>query len=202
MFKQAIIEIMPDKYYHRYLIKKNEEYWCKHDKIFIHIPKNAGWSVSHELYGKFLGHIPVNSILKYRNRNNIKKEFYGIYRDPVKRFISAVNYSRLGSSQSASSFRYFGSKYYTQCSIDLLLDRLMSSKETSIDPVFQSQSFYCLDQSGNQSVLLSSIEKYTNHTKKNVSVINDNISEEIFGNDKIFNKVKNLYAKDFELDIQ
>lgn len=73
--------------------------WLSQAAIFIHVPKAAGFSISHALYGKALGHIRAKDIQRYA-----KPEFdccfkFAFVRHPVSRYISALSYIRENHSE-------------------------------------------------------------------------------------------------------
>lgn len=73
--------------------------WLSQAAIFVHVPKAAGFSISHALYGKALGHIRARDIQRYT-----KPEFdccfkFAFVRHPVSRYISALSYIRENYSE-------------------------------------------------------------------------------------------------------
>jgi len=70
--------------------------------VFIHIPKNAGTSVSQCIYGKAIQHLTYDQIVNTFGRNFIeRREVFAFIRDPLDRFVSAINYLATNGSVDA-----------------------------------------------------------------------------------------------------
>jgi predicted O-methyltransferase YrrM len=64
--------------------------------LFIHIPKAAGTSVAHALYGRQIGHIPLREWESWYPRSIRRLEIFTIVREPVERFLSAFWFLKRG----------------------------------------------------------------------------------------------------------
>ena len=64
--------------------------------LFIHIPKAAGTSVAHALYGRQIGHIPLREWASQYPRSIRRLEIFTIVREPVERFLSAFWFLKAG----------------------------------------------------------------------------------------------------------
>lgn len=119
--------------------------------IFIHVPKNAGTTISTALYG---GHIGHRSALFYQACD---PEFYrthpsfALTRDPLSRFLSAFAFARKGggpevrmSQRATQAVRGFE----TPLDYAHHLAALSHAQRAGIDPVFRSQASYLCDGHG------------------------------------------------------
>ncbi|MEG3166245.1 sulfotransferase family 2 domain-containing protein [Sphingomonas sp. PB2P19] len=115
------------------------------DVLFIHVPKNAGTSVSMALYGQTITHDTM------RYYESVAPDFVAsaitvaIVRDPVERFVSAFRFAKSGGAhrQVSAPFR---STYANFASIDDALDHLeQQGNPFAIDHIFRSQSWYLTD---------------------------------------------------------
>lgn len=77
--------------------KKKEFLVNESDKfLFIHIPKNAGTSIASGLGFEVTSHIKAFEIKKRYGADYLNKRFsFSIIRNPIDRFISLYNYSRM-----------------------------------------------------------------------------------------------------------
>jgi len=64
--------------------------------LFVHIPKNAGTSISHALYGKEIGHHPISWYRERFPHTMTQLPSFAIIRDPVTRFLSAFLFLKNG----------------------------------------------------------------------------------------------------------
>jgi len=117
--------------------------------LFIHIPKNAGTSVSHALYGEQIKHATIRYYGKVARRMLWNTTSFAILRDPVARFLSAFNYARNGGSADVGIAAPFRDRYMAFQSVDDALDHLEGAADIyQIDHIFRPQSWYITDRAG------------------------------------------------------
>ncbi|MBL7234662.1 sulfotransferase family 2 domain-containing protein [Komagataeibacter oboediens] len=120
--------------------------------LFIHIPKNAGTSITHALYGMNVGH---ETIRYFQRRMHDLTDFpsFAILRDPVQRFMSAYRYARAGGSSSRHVAHGFRATYMAFGGIDDALDHITHARSPySIDHIFRPQTWYLTDTHGHIGV--------------------------------------------------
>ena len=117
--------------------------------LFIHIPKNAGISISHSLYGGQVGH---QSIRYYQAvAPDIVKRLprFAVVRDPVERFLSAFRFAKTGGTRDQPMMGLFAERYMAMRDVDELLDHLEASPSPyHFDYVFRPQSWFITDRRG------------------------------------------------------
>ncbi|UAK23338.1 sulfotransferase family protein [Sphingomonas nostoxanthinifaciens] len=116
--------------------------------LFIHIPKNAGQSVSHALYGMQVKHA---SIRYYRRAapDLARLPSFAILRDPVERFASAYHYARQGGHPDNRITPGFFRIYSRFGGVDDALDHVEAARSVyDVDHVFRPQSWYVTDRHG------------------------------------------------------
>ena len=120
--------------------------------LFIHIPKNAGTSITHALYGMNVGH---ETIRYFQRRMHGLTDFpsFAILRDPVQRFMSAYRYARAGGSSSRHVAHGFRATYMAFGGIDDALDHITHVRSPyGIDHIFRPQTWYLTDTHGHIGV--------------------------------------------------
>lgn len=121
--------------------------------LFIHVPKNAGMSISNALYGRQIKH---RSMAYYCHvAPDIARDLpsFAILRDPVDRFLSAYTYARTGGSLHNSVAIPFQEHYRAFRSVDDALDHIEAAdSEYAIDHIFRPQSWYVTDRRGTIAV--------------------------------------------------
>jgi Sulfotransferase family len=174
--------------------------------LFIHIPKNAGISVSLELYGTPLFHPTV----RYYQRvaPDIVRDLpsFAVWRDPVDRFVSAYRFARSGGAPNAPIARAFRNQYQAFTSLDDALDHVETAGNLyEIDHVFRPQFWYVADSGGriavdriclledlDQTVAAAGLPGLTQVSRTNLSrPITCEVSDEQYA------RLRRLYAIDF-----
>lgn len=201
MFKELLIAYTPENLYYRIRCRKNFKHWNKHNSIFVHIPKNGGTTESIAKYGEFLGHVPFAAIEKNLPSLTASKHFYGYYRDPVERFLSAYNYANNGASEVTSRFRRFNASKY-QGDILTLVATLQKLRLEHCDPIFKPQSFYVSDRNNVQRVKLSKLYLSRNIKNKGNADLYQQIKDEVYSNLELIEAIRKLYKNDYLLTVQ
>jgi len=120
--------------------------------LFVHIPKNAGTSFFRTLFGSkaITEHFSAQFYHQLNKVNFEKSLKIAVVRDPDERFVSAVNFNRYTSSQSAD--REFGNKFLNYDSMDTLCQSI-DRNDSLFDHVsrhvhFRRQVGYVCDSDG------------------------------------------------------
>lgn len=120
--------------------------WNKVGGIFIHVPKVAGTSVSHALYGKSLGHYSAVQIEKKFPKLYKRSYVFALYRDPLERLYSAYNFAKIGRTESMgveNPEQYQIPEFDTFESF--VLQWIREKSVNSLDNIFKEQAFYVCD---------------------------------------------------------
>jgi len=124
--------------------------WRKAGAIFIHVPKVAGTSISHALYGKTLGHYRALDICKKFPSLYDESYVFSFIRDPLERLYSAYNFAKKGRTESmgvADPEQYKIPEFESFESF--VLDWLKDKDVNSLDNIFKEQSLYVCDLESN-----------------------------------------------------
>ena len=92
---------LPMETRHALMCRRRRVPWQRSGVIFVHVPKAAGSSVSHALYGRSLGHIPARAIRRHCPDLWRDLPRFAILRDPAERAFSAWRFARSGGSDLA-----------------------------------------------------------------------------------------------------
>ena len=144
---------LPDRWTGPLDVRRRRSHWERAGAVLVHVPKAAGTSVSHALYGRTLGHFRATDIQAVLGPDYGGLYAFGVVRHPLHRVRSAYRFARLGRTKTmgvADPGRYRGPAFAT---FDrFVLDWLVRQQPTTLDPVFRPQSYYLCDDSGHPAV--------------------------------------------------
>lgn len=121
--------------------------------LFIHIPKNAGMSVSKILYGEQVFHPTIRYYQRVAGDIARGLPSFAVWRNPIERFVSAYRYARSGGAAEAPVSRAFRKQYTAFKSLDDAIDHVDSSSSLyDVDHIFRPQFWYVADMAGRIAV--------------------------------------------------
>lgn len=118
-------------------------YWNREKCIFIHIPKAAGTSINHALYGRTLGHFTYEEINQYFPQLVRKSFVFSVARNPYDRLVSAYHFAKQGGTAQMGMHRpqrYLIPEFHTFASF--VSDWLQHQDLKRVDHVFRPQYLY------------------------------------------------------------
>ncbi|AQU86363.1 hypothetical protein B0W47_01615 [Komagataeibacter nataicola] len=116
--------------------------------LFIHVPKNAGTSITRALYGMDVGHETIRYFQR-RLPDLVRFPSFAILRDPVQRFLSAYRYARAGGSGARQVAQGFRAHYMALRDLDDALDLVAQARNPyHIDHIFRPQTWYLTGHDG------------------------------------------------------
>jgi len=131
--------------------KRRQRLACvrKAGTLFIHIPKNAGMSISEALYGRQIKHASIRYYQKAAPRLLRRVASFAIVRDPIERFASSLRYAQAGGTRHNRVSEPFRALYQSFVTAEDALDHLEAVTSIyDIDHIFRPQSWYITDRNG------------------------------------------------------
>jgi hypothetical protein len=121
--------------------------------LFIHIPKNAGMSISQALYREQIKHVSIRYYARVAPELAAGTPSFALLRDPVERFLSAYGYGKAGGGADNQVSLPFRATYMGFGSVDAALDHLESARSPyHLDHIFRPQSWYVTGGDGRVAV--------------------------------------------------
>ncbi|MFD1950339.1 sulfotransferase [Sphingomonas arantia] len=121
--------------------------------LFIHVPKNAGTSLSMALYGHAVTHDTMRYYAHVAPDFVASATSVAVVRDPVARFVSAFRYAATGGTRHRRVSEPFRAAYQAFRSIDAALDHLERHRDPfAVDHIFRAQCWYLTDAAGRLAV--------------------------------------------------
>jgi hypothetical protein len=117
--------------------------------LFVHVPKNAGMSISEMLYGCQVKHASVRYYARVAPELLRDLDSIAVIRDPIDRFLSAYDYARAGGSADNRVSPPFHEIYKAFRSVDDALDHVERAASLyHVDHIFRPQTWYLADAAG------------------------------------------------------
>ena len=114
--------------------------------LFVHVPKNAGTSISHTLYGQQVKHRTVTYYASLAP-DLLDLPSFAIVRDPVDRFLSAFHFARTGGNPERPVSSAFRSRYMKFRDLDDAIEHVATARSIfDVDHIFRPQGWYLADR--------------------------------------------------------
>jgi hypothetical protein len=121
--------------------------------VFVHIPKAAGMSISHAVYGEQMKHASIRLLHHVAHGKLANLPSFAVLRDPADRFLSAYRYARAGGSAVNDVAEPFRRLYRGFGSIDDAIYHIERAVDIyQIDHIFRPQHWYITDRLGRIAV--------------------------------------------------
>jgi len=189
-------------------------YWKKNKCIFIHVPKVAGTSINHAIYGRTLGHYSALEIKSKFPKLFSDSFTFSLVRNPWDRLLSAYRFAKQGRTET------MGMKNSGQYQIpafdsfeSFVLEWLVNQNVDELDFVFQTQSRFLVGENGkllpdyigkleDMEKDITNIETKLNRTLNishaNKTSVSSNYRD-AYKTQEMIDIVGSLYSKDIEL---
>ena len=86
---KALRAVLGPKFVNGRMAARNLAHYRQCGAVFVHVPKNAGSSISRALYGRSLGHKTAQEMMAYNPKLFQELDSFAVLRDPLERAISA-----------------------------------------------------------------------------------------------------------------
>ena len=129
--------------YRRYI------YWKKNNCVFIHVPKVAGTSINHAIYGRTLGHYSALEIESKFPKLFSDSFTFSLVRNPWDRLLSAYRFAKQGRTETMGVRNPAQYKIPEFDSFEsFVLEWLVDKNVDELDFVFQTQSRFLVGING------------------------------------------------------
>jgi hypothetical protein len=144
---------LPAGFRNAILVKRRSPLWLRAGIVFVHIPKAAGTSINHALYGRFMGHPRACEIRKWGSRTLNALPSFAVTRNPWDRLVSAYRFVKRGRGIGGAYQAAINYADQYNCpefeSFPLFVREWLSVKDVSkLDGIFQPQSLFVCDRNG------------------------------------------------------
>ena len=176
--------------------------------LFIHVPKNAGMSISNALYGRQIKHATVRYYARVAPDLLATLPSFAILRDPIARFVSAYHFARAGGSSHGRVSVPFHAPYRALRSIDEALDHVEHAGDPfQVNPIFRPQNWYVCDADGAVAVDrlfafddMAAVASYLReHGVASLARLNEGERDKQAITVKQGDRLRALYGRDFDL---
>ena len=146
-------EYLPEHWKHRLMCYRRRALWQSTGIIFVHVPKAAGTSVAHSLYGRSMGHMTALDIHRSCPHLFTHLPTFAITRNPWDRLVSAYHFvKQLGTAEAGVNRRPEYGRSVFQNFDTFVTEWLAQQDLKSLDYVFRPQYQFVLDRAGSSLV--------------------------------------------------
>jgi len=117
--------------------------------VFVHVPKNAGTSISLALYNRQIQHKSYRCLAAFMPDIIDSREVFATYRDPQERFLSAYKFLRSNGTGVVGVSKNFAALMKGRSTIDEYLDFMERSERIyDLDFTLRPQNWFLKDAAG------------------------------------------------------
>lgn len=143
---------LPDSLRRAELVRRRTPIWERAGIVFIHIPKAAGTSINHALYGRFMGHVRASDVRRWGSSALNALPSFAVTRNPWDRLVSAYRFARRLHAQDWKDHPNVPLSIRRQVprfgSFNALVDWLDERDITKLNQIFQPQSLFVCNAHG------------------------------------------------------
>lgn len=177
--------------------------------VFVHVPKNAGTSISLALYDRQIQHKSYRCLATFMPDILSDRETFATWRDPERRFISAYKFLRTNGTEVVGVSEKFAALLEGRSSIDDYLDFVeRADRIFDLDFTLRPQGWFLKDADGairiDRLFDISSgngrLREYLgDHGVTDLPHANASRREDIELSDSQRKRIRAIYADDYEL---
>lgn len=135
------------------LVWRRSPIWLRTGVLFIHIPKAAGTSINHALYGRFMGHVRALDVKRWGSSALNALPSFAVTRNPWARLVSSYRFARqgrgVGGPEQAAVHRPEQYRVPEFDSFETFVTKWLTQRDvTKLDGIFQPQSLFLCDEGG------------------------------------------------------
>ncbi|HEX8639917.1 MAG TPA: sulfotransferase family 2 domain-containing protein [Allosphingosinicella sp.] len=133
-------------------MRRRAGYWLRAGIVFIHVPKAAGTSFNHALYGRFIGHPRAMDVARWAPKAVQALPSFSVTRNPWDRLVSAYRFARAGGGLGEKRAGMWRARHYQVpefATFERFVREWLAPRDvTRLDGVFQPQTLFLCDRSG------------------------------------------------------
>jgi Sulfotransferase family len=182
----------------------------RHNLIFIHVPRVAGTSIAHSLYGpRCTRHYSIRYFKTVAPKFWANADSFALLRDPFDRFASAYAFVRSGGTETCRLADVFVRQTANLRGVDDYLSFIEDRDALSLDFVMRPQSWFVCDLETGESLVkrlflygqdgeaLAAFLKQ--HDVGRLPWLNPSERIPLFLSARQRKRIEKIYARDFEL---
>jgi hypothetical protein len=204
---------LPPEISHALMCRRRVPHWRRSGVVFVHVPKAAGTSINHALYGRSLGHLKAREIERYSPGILAELPSFAVVRNPWSRLVSAYLFVKQSGTADAGVHRPGRYRAAAFRSFESFVEEWLAPRRLErLDYVFQPQHAFVDDAGGRQLVgfvgkleqlsavsdfLQQKLGRHIEFSRKNVSGAHSDYRSH-FTSSRLQQRVAEIYAADVQ----